>query len=146
VIYRRANIQDSEVLTRLLCELYENVEHEQLLAENIILMDDFKQAFFLAFNDNEPVGVCHVALRGEYVNGKEYDGACGYLEAVYVRSPHRKLGVATKLVELCEAWARDNSCHEFLSDCLLDNMDSFKFHLELGFIETERCIFFRKEL
>jgi aminoglycoside 6'-N-acetyltransferase I len=105
-----------------------------------------KQAFFLAFEKKLPVGVCHASLRSEYVNGKEYDGTCGYLEAIYVRPSHRRQGIAAKLVALCENWALENGCREFLSDCLLDNTESYDFHLRLGFVETERNIFFRKEL
>jgi len=65
---------------------------------------------------------------------------------VYVRSTYRLPSAASALVALCEDWARDRGCREFLSDCLLDNADSHRFHSKLGFVETERNIFFRKEL
>jgi len=146
VTYRKAEHGDFEILTEILCELYECDSYNDLLAENKRHFDDAKQVFFLAFDGDMPIGVCHGSLRDEYVNGKEYSGICGYLEAIYVKSSHRLNGVASKLVALCEDWARGNGCQEFLSDCLLDNVDSFEFHLKLGFIETERCIFFRKEV
>ena len=149
LIYAKARrYDDIESLTKLLCELYEFDTYEELklFDENKAHLEDGRQVFFLAFDEKTPVGVCHASLRSEYVNGKEYDGTCGYLEAVYVRPTHRNQGVAAKLVALCEEWARENGCREFLSDCLLDNTESFKFHLQLGFIETERNIFFRKEL
>ena len=145
-LYRKAERDDVETLTELLCELYEDHPYEPLLAENKALLADEKQAFFLAYDNETPIGVCHVALRSEYVNGKEFDETAGYLEAVYVRKRYRLLGVASTFVTMCEDWARHNGCREFLSDCLLDNTDSYHFHLKLGFIETERCIFFRKEL
>ena len=144
--YRKAKLDDIEVLTELLCELYECNSYDDLLAENKRHFGDAKQVFFLAFDDDVPIGVCHGSLRDEYVNGKEHIGTCGYLEGIYVKSPHRLNGVASGLIALCEDWARNNVCQEFLSDCLLDNMDSLRFHLKLGFLETERCIFFRKEL
>lgn len=145
-LYRKAEQSDIETLTKLLCELYEDHSYEELLIENNTHFDNRRQIFFLAFDGKKPIGVCHGALRSEYVNGKEYDGNVGYLEAVYVRSEYRLCGVATTLVTFCEDWALQNGCREFLSDCLLDNTESYKFHLRIGFAETERCIFFRKEL
>ena len=144
----RRRYDDIDAMTELLCELYECDSYEELKLYDEIRahFDDDKQAFFLAFDEKLPVGVCHASLRSEYVNGKKYDGPCGYMEAIYVRPSHRQQGIATKLVAICENWARANGCREFLSDCLLDNAESFKFHLQLGFTETERNIFFRKEL
>ena len=146
IIYRRADECDITTLTELLCELYENYSYEELLVENKLHFADGSQAFFLAYDAANPIGVCHGALRKEYVNGKAYDGTVGYLEAIYVRPGFRLKGIAAALVTKCEDWADENSCKEFLSDCLLDNNDSYNFHLKIGFSETERCIFFRKEL
>jgi len=148
MIYKRADHNDNQILTQLLCELYEEDDYDGLYAENWLHHDCESQAFFLAYDSDKAVGVCHGSLRQEYVNGKQGQiwDTCGYLEAIYVQPSHRKQGIATRLVAACEEWARGHNCREFLSDCLLDNADSFKFHLALGFIETERCIFFRKEL
>jgi GNAT superfamily N-acetyltransferase len=143
---RKAEQRDIEALTELLCELYENHEYEELLAENKTHFSNGKQAFFLAYDGDKAIGVCHGALRNEYINGKTYDGTVGYLEAIYVRPEYRLLGVATHLISLCEEWAQHSGCREFMSDCLLENTDSYRFHKRIGFTETERCIFFRKEL
>ena len=145
-IYRRAEERDIAVLAELLCELYKNHSYKELLDENKAHFDDGMQAFFLAYDGDKPIGVCHGALRKEYVNGKIYNGTVGYLEAIFVRPDFRLSGIATILVSECENWVRNNGCKEFLSDCLLDNVDSYNFHLKTGFFETERCIFFRKEL
>ena len=142
--YLRAERCNIETLTELLCLLYEGHSYDELLAENYKHFDNGRQAFFLAYDGESPIGVCHGALRDEYVNGKELYGTAGYLEAIYVKPDYRLRGVASALVALCEEWAQQKGCREFLSDCLLDNTDSYKFHLKLGFAETERCIFFRK--
>ena len=146
ITHRRAEQSDIETLTELLCELYENHSYEELLEENKSHFDNGKQAFFLAYDGERSIGICHGALRSEYVNGKTYDGTVGYLEAIYIRPAFRLYGIASSLVAMCEEWARQNGCREFLSDCLLDNADSYKFHNRIGFTETERCIFFRKDL
>ena len=146
MLYRRAEKNDMETLTELFCELYEHHSYEELLAENKAHFANGRQAFFIAYDSKKPVGVCHGSLRSEYVNGKAYDGTVGYLEAIYVRAAYRLCGIATALVAMCEDWARQNKCQEFLSDCLMDNTASYKFHCRIDFVETERCIFFRKDL
>lgn len=145
ITYSKAEQSDIEKLTKLLCELYENHSYEELFEENKLHYNG-KQAFFIAYDGENPIGVCHGALRSEYVNGKAYNGTVGYLEAIYIRPAFRLRGIASSLVAACEAWAQQNGCREFLSDCLLENTDSYKFHNKIGFTETERCIFFRKEL
>ena len=144
--YRQAEAKDIEIVTELLCELYKDHNYNELFDENKKHFANNTQSFFLGFDGDDAIGVCHAALRIEYVNGKVYDETAGYLEAVYVRSDYRLRGVAANLVALCEQWALRNGCREFLSDCLLENTDSYKFHLRLGFAETERCIFFRKDI
>ena len=146
ITYRKAELTDNDVVTKLLCELYDIHSYEKLLSENNEHFTDDKQAFFLAFVGNVAVGICHGALRSEYVNGKEYNETAGYLEAIYIRPEYRLRGIAKSLVAICEEWVKKNGCRELLSDCLLNNTDSYKLHIKLGFIETERCIFFRKEL
>jgi len=105
MIYRKANHDDNQILTQLLHELYQDVSYEHLAEENWLHHDCEKQAFFLAYDGKEAVGVCHCSLRDEYVNGKEGEiwDTCGYLEAIYVRPSHRLQGIATELVRLCES-------------------------------------------
>ena len=102
IICRRAEERDIAKLTELLCELYENHSYEKLLDENKAHFADCSQAFFLAFDGGDLIGVCHGALRKEYVNGKEYEGTVGYLEAIYVRPDFLLKGIATTLVSKCE--------------------------------------------
>lgn len=50
------------------------------------------------------------------------------------------------LLAACEQWAREKGCQEFASDCELDNRESLRFHLALGFAEANRIVCFRKAL
>ncbi len=141
-----ATLADLAAVTELLFELYGRHSYEDLLAENRSLLASRRQFFYLAFSGELPLAVCQASLRDEYVNGKRFSGTVGYLEAIYVRPAYRYQGLARALVAQCEDWAREKGCCEFLSDCALDNLASYKFHLKVGFFETERTIFFRKDL
>ena len=144
ITYRKAVRSDMGVVTDLLCLLYE-MPRDELLAENEQHFAIASQAFFLAFDGDKPVGISHGSLRREYVNGAN-DGLKGYLEAIYVLPEYRMNGIATGLVKITEQWAGRQGCREFASDCLLDNTDSYNFHLKIGFEETERNIFFLKAI
>ena len=70
----------------------------------------------------------------------------GYLEGIYVEEDCRKQGIARALLAACENWAKTKGCTEFASDCELDNTQSLRFHLNVGFIEANRIICFTKKL
>jgi aminoglycoside 6'-N-acetyltransferase I len=70
----------------------------------------------------------------------------GYLEGIYVKKEFRLRGVSKELLIECEAWAKDKGCSEFASDCELNNTESLKFHLQVGFEEVNRIICFKKML
>ena len=144
ITYRKAILSDIDIVTDLLCKLYE-MPRDELTAENEQHFADANQAFFLAFDEDEPVGISHGSLRREYINGAN-DGLKGYLEAIYVLPEYRMNGIAAELVKITEQWAGRQGCREFASDCLLENTDSNNFHLKIGFEETERNIFFLKAI
>jgi len=145
--YKRAGESDINAVAELLCELHTHYSgKEDLLEKHPKLFSDVRQVFFLAFFNKKLLGVAHSALRSEYVNGKEKHDPCGYLEGIYVKPECRLNGIASNLVRLCEEWAREQGCSEFISDCMIHNTDSYLFHLHIGFAETERCIFFRKDI
>ena len=101
--------------------------------------------FFLAEEMGKPVGFAQCQLRRDYVEGTE-TSPVGYLEGIFVVEDHRRKGVAKMLLAACEAWAAQQGCREFASDCELDNRESLAFHLSLGFEEANRIICFTKKL
>lgn len=144
ITYRKASHNDIDTVTDLLCVLYE-MPHDEVFEENEQLFSDTNQAFFLALDAEKAIGISHGSLRREYVNGTN-DDLKGYLEAIYILPEYRQKGIAAKLVKIAERWMAMNGCHEVASDCLLENIDSYKFHKKIGFEETERAIFFLKSL
>lgn len=69
----------------------------------------------------------------------------GYLEGIFMKEGYCK-SYAKELLSECEVWAKENGCHEFASDCNIDNIDSFHFHKAMNFTEANRIICFTKML
>jgi len=91
------------------------------------------------------VGFVEVALRADYVNGTD-TSPVAFLEGIYVVPEARRTGVGRRLVAEAQGWARNMGCSEFASDASLENTSSHIMHLALGFVETERVVFFKKVL
>lgn len=119
-------------------------EHLSEMAE--FAADPMRFGQFLARSPaGEAIGLAEVAVRGDYVNGT--DGSpVGFLEGLYVAPPHRRTGVARRLVAAVEEWVRERGLRELASDTRLDNLQSQVMHCALGFTETERVVCYRKVL
>ena len=140
-----AKEKDAEILAEMATKIWENDKISELTEEFMEIAKDENSTCFLKFIDEKVLAFANVALRHDYVEGTE-TSPVGYLEGVYVKKNYRKKGYARELVEACEKWAIEKNCKEFASDCLLENTDSLKFHLAIGFIEANRIICFKKNL
>lgn len=121
-------------------------EAEHLAEMHSFLLDPDRYAQFVAYDeDGQPAGFAEAALRTDYVNGAE-TSPVAFLEGLYVVPRQRCKGWGRALVGAVTAWARARGCRELASDALLENEASHRMHHALGFEETERVVFFRKEL
>ncbi|HEX4582081.1 MAG TPA: aminoglycoside 6'-N-acetyltransferase [Acidobacteriaceae bacterium] len=93
----------------------------------------------------EPAGFVEATLRNDYVNGCTTSPVV-FLEGIYVEPRARRQGIARSLVDAVEGWGRQMGCSELASDALLENSDSHAMHRGLGFEETERVVYFRRDL
>lgn len=124
----------------------EMVEEENLSETQAMLADDSRFFVRIAMNpEDSAAGFAEASLRRDYVNGCATSPVV-FLEGIYVEPRVRRQGVAHALVSAVEAWARQRGCSELASDALLDNDDSHAMHRGLGFAETERVVYFRKDL
>jgi aminoglycoside 6'-N-acetyltransferase I len=69
-----------------------------------------------------------------------------FFEGAWVNEQYRKSGVGRKFVQAVEDWARSLGIHEVGSDAELQNTLSHICHEKWGFEETERVIYYRKNL
>lgn len=99
--------------------------------------------FFSAQGDL--LGFIELSLRVDYVNGTS-TSPVAFLEGIYVQPAARRRGIARSLMQAAEAWARATGCTELASDADLQNSASHAMHEALGFQETERVVFFCKQL
>ena len=69
-----------------------------------------------------------------------------FIEGWFVDADLRRSGVGRGLVAAAEAWARSKGYREMGSDLLIDNDESLRAHLALGYHEVERLIAMAKKL
>lgn len=141
---RQATADDIRILASMACQLYET-DSAKLVDEFAALTASSEAACFLGYEDDAPIGFAQCQLRHDYVEGTSTTPV-GFLEGVWVHPAHRRCGVARQLVEACQQWALQAGCSEFASDCKIDNLESLAFHLNIGFAEVGRTIWFHRRL
>ena len=142
---KRVRIEDAEVLADLAIQMWPDHVLEDLTEEfrQLVMNDD--TVCFIKYVDDKPIAFAQCQLRRDCVEGTK-SSPVGYLEGIFVAEGYRKQGFAAELLSECENWAKEKGCSEFASDCELDNADSIRFHMALGFEEANRIICFRKDL
>lgn len=142
---RSATNNDSHILAEMAVQMWDSHTVDELEKEFMETLNDSHFAFFIKYINNIPVGFSQCSLRTDYVESTE-SSPVGYLEGIFVKEEYRKNGYAEELLCACEMWAKEKGCREFASDCELDNIGSFKFHMAMGFDEANRIICFKKKL
>lgn len=90
-------------------------------------------------------GFIEASIRTDYVNGTE-SSPVAFLEGLYVKARARRKGIARGLVSAVAQWAKSQGCKELASDASIRNRASHAVHKSLGFVETERVVYFNKRL
>ena len=141
--------KDVKELAKYLAPLVKELwgEHSISDLERILVryISNEESTAFYKVIDGKYVGVALCALRHDYVEGCS-TSPVGYLEGIFVDKDYRNKGIAKELCLDCEKWAKSKGCSEFASDCELANSESLAFHLNIGFIEKNRIICFKKEI
>lgn len=125
--------------------LWPEHSREELQTTFLEILQSPRQAGFLFQVGQEYVGFINVSMRVDYVEGSN-SSPVGYVEGIYVHNSFRKQGIARKLVEQGERWAKERGCSEMASDIEEHNLVSYDFHTRVGFREANRIICFIKEI
>ncbi len=125
--------------------LWPHASPESHLSEMMhLLREPHRFAQFIARDEQgEALGLLEAAVRSDYVNGTA-SSPVGFLEGIYVKPAAREQGVARALVQVAMQWAGANGCTEFASDTAIENHMSQEMHRRLGFVETERVVYFKR--
>lgn len=142
---KAAGKNDAGILAELAIQMWTDHTVSDLEKEFEKLIASDKAVCFLKYVDDMAIGFAQCQLRTDYVEGTR-TSPVGYLEGIFIVEAYRKKGYAKELLRACERWAKEQNCTEFASDCELDNIASFRFHLAMGFEEANRIICFRKEI
>lgn len=119
-------------------------DHRTDIAEMLAGGDDLV-AFVALDAQGRACAFVEAALRRDYVNGCDTSPVV-FIEGLYVHPPARHGGLARALVDAVAAWGRDKGCTEMASDADIANLSSHAFHHAAGFIETERVVYFRRNI
>ena len=136
---------DARILAELAIQMWNDHTVLDLEKEFENLIQSDKAVCFIKYVDNTAVGFAQCQIRTDYVEGTE-TSPVGYLEGIFIVEAYRHNGYAKELLKECEKWAKEKKCSEFASDCALDNIDSFKFHMAMGVEEANRIICFKKNI
>jgi aminoglycoside 6'-N-acetyltransferase I len=142
-----ATAADAEAWLELRLALWPGERRDEFTADIAALLADPGDTINLIAHaeTGEAAGFAEAALRHDYVEGCS-TSPVAFLEGIYVVPEHRRKGVAAALIRAVEDWGRQNGCTEFASDALIDNLDSQAMHRAMGFTETERVVYFHKDL
>lgn len=109
-----------------------------------IANDSLSPVFVIERGHGRLAGFLEAGLR-KYADGCD-TSPVGYIEGWYVDADVRQQGLGRALMQAAEQWAITHGCTEIASDCLIDNEVSYRAHLAIGYLETERLIHFKKDL
>ena len=140
----KATMKEAALVAELAIKMWEAHSVEELTEEFADYINS-GGAVFLAWNDEQAIGFAQCGFRHDYVEGTE-SSPVGYLEGIFVEEAYRRQGIAKVLLHACQTFAKEQGCTEFASDCELENEESLRFHLKMGFTEANRIICFMKKL
>jgi aminoglycoside 6'-N-acetyltransferase I len=143
---RLISVDDADWLSMRM-ELWPDCPRQQHLEEMATFLREPNRFVQLIVRDpgGRGIGFAEASVRTDYVNGTS-SSPVAYLEGLYVAPEARGKGVARSLVRAVSEWALAAGCTELASDTQPENLVSQAVHTQLGFIETERAVFFSKSL
>jgi len=109
-----------------------------------ILGSEHTWGFIAETGDGVAVGFAEIAIR-PYANGCDSQPV-PFLEGIWVTAELRRRGIGAGLMKRIEAFLTARGFCELGSDTQIDNRASQAAHLGWKFSETERVVYFRKNL
>jgi aminoglycoside 6'-N-acetyltransferase I len=144
VTIRPATKKDLHAWAAMRHALWPEAGLAELTEELPVWLKKRKFRAWIAESKGQALGFAEAYVR-EFANGCE-GRPVAFLEGVWVRPGHRKLGIGRRLIGAVEAWALAQGLRELGSDAYVAARASRACHRAWGFVETERVVYFRKRL
>ncbi len=125
--------------------LWPHHSRDELAKEFDRIMRAPQETGFICRENGKAIGFITMSLRFGHVTGAT-SKPVGYVEGIYVKEDHRNFGVARKLYEVGEQWAKNNGCKQVGSDTWDWNDDSIAVHEKLGYKKVCMLVCFIKNL
>ncbi|MBO6620736.1 MAG: GNAT family N-acetyltransferase [Balneola sp.] len=137
--------QNVAALAHLFVELWPECTYETEFEYCKQILEKENQTAFLVNEKGEYIAFAYLSLRNDFVEGAT-SYPIAYLEGIYVEESFRKTGIASKLIQRAEQWAKENGSSQLASDVEINNEQSIRFHNKSGFLEENRIVCFIKDL
>jgi aminoglycoside 6'-N-acetyltransferase I len=137
--------KDFESVVEMALTLWPDESRKEIAKEIRDIMASGRQALFVCKEKGCCVAFINVSVRKEYVPGAT-SYPLGYVEGIFVKPDFLRRGIATRLLARGEAWAHEHGCAQMGSDTWLWNSASQQFHVNTGFMEKERVVFYIKRI
>ena len=139
------SIDNLTQLIELVLALWEDCEFEEEFENYKDIIDSENEICYLCKNQENYIAFIHVSTRNDYVEGA-VDLPVAYVEGIYVKPTYQKHGIAKKLMNVAEDWAKQKGYKQLASDTEITNTGSIDFHKKMGFTEVERIVCLIKDL
>lgn len=137
--------QNVEALAHLFVELWPECTFETEFEYCKQILEKGNQTAFLVNEKGEYIAFAYLSLRNDFVEGST-SYPIAYLEGIYVKESYRNTGLASKLIQRAEQWAKESGSSQLASDVEINNKQSIRFHNKSGFLEENRIVCFIKDL
>ena len=138
--------EDLKEYLEMASKLWPNHSNDELAKEFQRILFSQNEIGFICEKDSKVLGFITMSLKFEHVHEATSSTPVGYLEGIFVKEKYRKIGVAKKLYEAGEKWAKSKGCAQMGSDTWDWNKDSIMFHEKLGFKVALPIVHFIKNI
>ncbi|MDR6562896.1 MULTISPECIES: aminoglycoside 6'-N-acetyltransferase [unclassified Arcicella] len=139
------SINNLKQLIELVLALWEDCEFEEEFDNYKNIIGSENEICYLYKDQENYIAFIHVSTRNDYVAGA-VDLPVAYVEGIYVKPTYQKQGIAKKLMNVVEGWAKQKGYKQLASDTEITNTESIDFHKKIGFTEVERIVCLIKDL
>ncbi len=145
ILVRKMRKADSANWASMRVKLWNDLSIDEHLGDIARMLADKKSSGYIALLDgDQPAGFAEIRIR-DYANGSTAQPV-PFLEGIWVDPRYRRQGVGRALIGQITIDLVAKGFHELCSDAEIRNRRSHQAHEGWGFDETERVVYFRKQL